>query len=363
MSSLDKTLVTGAAGFLGGWIVEALYLSKIPVRAGIRSNVSAARLSRLQADVVPCDVLDLRQLREAMDGVSNVVHCAIGGRDVTVKGTANVVEIAKEKGVGCVVHISSTEVYGDVNGLVEEKQPPGSPTSDYARDKMDAEQICRRHIADGVPIVILRPSIIYGPFSNDWTARLAMCLQSGNWALFEGYGDGYCNLVYVVDVVHCIRLAMRCKAAHGHTFNVSGPEIVTWNEYFSRMNSALGLPALKTRRLAQSRILSSVMAPVKLSAKWALSFFGEPIHRLYESSQTARTLMQRAEKTIKTTPTLAELELYNRRNKYSTEKARSILGYKPQWGIDAGIQMSVAWLRTMGLAYRSPGAIDVQMNA
>ena len=72
---------------------------------------------------------------------------------------------------------------------------------EYGDSKIDAEKLCFEYLAKGVPITILRPSIIYGPFSNTWVVRTAQRLQSGNWGVFDKYGNGICNLIYVDDLV------------------------------------------------------------------------------------------------------------------------------------------------------------------
>ena len=118
-----KILITGAGGFIGGWIAETLHLKGVKVHAGIRRWASAARISRFPVKIVPCNVLDKEQINRAMAEVTQVVHCAIGSEEVTVRGTANIVEAAKKFGIKKLVHISTVSVYGDVTGTVDESAP------------------------------------------------------------------------------------------------------------------------------------------------------------------------------------------------------------------------------------------------
>ncbi len=187
---MQKVLVTGAAGFVGGWVVECFQLSGIPVRAGIRSWSSAARLARRKTEIVPCDVLSNSQLRAAMEGCDAVVHCAVGNDEVTVSGTQNVLATAHEMGLRRVVHLSSAGVYGNAAGIVDENIAPTQRGNAYAKRKIAAEQICQTFMDRGMPVVVLRPTIIHGPFSYTWTVSFANRLWSGRWGTFRAYWGG-----------------------------------------------------------------------------------------------------------------------------------------------------------------------------
>ena len=97
---MNKVLVTGAGGFVGGWVAESFLLSNIGVRAGIRSWNSALRLVRHPMEIVPCDVLLPQQLDAAMDGCDTVVHCAVGNEAIVVRGTLYVLHAAARQVIG-----------------------------------------------------------------------------------------------------------------------------------------------------------------------------------------------------------------------------------------------------------------------
>lgn len=350
MANRETILVTGASGFIGGWLVETLCLNGLAeVRAGIRSWSSAARLARFPVEIVLCDVMDREQITQAMTDATIVVHCATGLRDVIVQGTKNMLEAALEQGVKRFVHMSTAEVYGNVSGEVDEETPYQYTGSEYGDAKIDAEKLCWEFYEKGLSLTVLRPPIVYGPFSEDWVIRFARKFQSGNWGIFEGYGEGKCNLVYVVDVVSGILLAATHERAVGEAFNLNGSEVITWNQYSQRLNTALGLPELKVIKPSGSRLRATIMQPIKVSAKFMLNYMESPLKKLYERSREARAIMQFAEKSIKTTANSAELNLYSRNAVYATSKAQEILGYNPRFNVDAGLQMSVSWLNHLGL--------------
>src|ERR1043166_1490422 len=252
LSSDRPILVTGAGGFVGGRVVEMLQgLLGIPVRASVRRWTSAARIGRLPAEIVLCDIADADQVRRAMDGVRGVVHCAYGDPAVFVEGTRTVLQAALEAGVDRVVHLSTMEVYGDVEGVGLEAAPLRKTGWSYRDSKVDAELACRSYMDRGLPVSILRPTIVYGPFSRDWTARFAERLVAGG--TFPGREDcqGTCNLVYIDDLVAAIVLALDRKEAAGAAFNVNGEERLTWGQYLNDLSRAIGPPpvARGARRL------------------------------------------------------------------------------------------------------------------
>jgi nucleoside-diphosphate-sugar epimerase len=350
MADKETILVTGASGFIGGWLVETLCLnSSAKVRPGIRSWSSATRLARFPLEIVLCDVMDKEQITRAINSATIVIHFAAGSSDIIVQGTKNMLEVALEVGVKRFVHLSTTAVYGRVTGEINETFPYQSMGWDYGDAKIEAEKLCWEFYEKGLPLTVIRPPIVYGPFSQDWVVRFAEKLQSGNWGILEEYGDGPCNLLYVSDAVSGILKAATDKRAVGEAFNLNGPETITWNEYSQRLNAAIGLPELKVISPSGSKSRAAIMGTIKSSAKLILNHFEGPLKKLYERCYEARAVMQFVEKSIKTTASLSELNSYNRRGIIVSSKAKEILGFNPRFDVDAGIQLSVSWLKHLGI--------------
>jgi nucleoside-diphosphate-sugar epimerase len=342
-------LVTGAGGFIGGRVVEVLHgLDLGPVRAGVRRWSSAVRVGRFPVEIMKCDVTNRAQVESAVAGAGSIVHCAYGPPETTIQGTRNVLEAATRHGTPRVVHLSSMEVYGDAVGDIDETFPLTETGRPYGDSKIAAERLCGEFMDRGCGVVILRPTVVYGPFSRNWTVDIAQRLiRRGIFPPEEDCG-GYSNLVYVDDLVATVLLALREDAALGEAFNVNSSERVTWLEYLHTLNSALELPPISRRRPSLTRARSRLMMPVRSAAGLAYRQFQGPIMNLYKRSDLVKRGLRSVEASIRSTPPEGEFRLYRRRAFFPPNKALRLLGYEPRFSMREGVELSAAWLRHHG---------------
>ena len=346
-------LVTGAGGFIGGWVCEAFHLAGwANVRAGVRSWSGAARIARFPFEIVECDVLDSDSLARALRGVEAVVHCVNSDdRRVVVEGTGNLLRAASAHGIRHVVYLSSAEVYGQgAAGAVDESTPLLGGNG-YADAKIAAEALCREHGDPAVGITILRPSIVYGPYGETWSVGMAARLASGRWRSYEGAFTGLCNAVYVGDLVRAIRRILeRREQAAGEAFNVAGPELVTWEEYFDLFARHLGLGERERVTTMRGRGATIGYDLLRGAATPLVTAFREPLLALYERNPIARRLMKGVKTALSSTPSGVELSgLYGRRVRYSDLKLRFRLDFQPLTGLDSGLGLTALWLAQVGL--------------
>jgi len=346
----ERFLITGAGGFIGGWIAETLYLEgKASVRAGIHRWSGAPRLARFPMDIVPCNILNPEEVHRAMKGVTHVIHCAKGASaESIIKGTENMLEAASQNGVRRFIQMSTAAVYGELVGLVDENCQCSKAGWDYSDSKLDAEKVCWDYHAKDLPLTILRPSIVYGPFSKTWILNIGFKLLSGTWGKFKSIGDGTCNLIYISDLVNATLLSARNERAIGEIFNLNGPEALTWNEYFAEFNSALGLPELRELDPRRTRLRSNLIAPIRASALFARKHFERSIKRMAGNFDPIKHILENLEQKIRLTPRQNDLGLYNRKAYYSDKKIRELLGFKPCIDVDKGLKLSVLWMEQVG---------------
>lgn len=343
--SEQTVLVTGATGFIGASIVEKLFLTKQKrCKAVVHNWSNAARLGRFPVDIVQMDLMDENSIGEALEGVDAVIHCAKGPYDVTVNGTEKLLKVALKKGIQRFVHFSTTEVYGNRQGQVPEETPFEYTGNEYNRMKIDAEKQCWQYMEKGLPVAILRPSIVYGPFSKNWTLHVARMLIERKTGVYEGIGEGKCNLVYIDDLIDAALLSIDHEKAMGEAFNIVGPEILTWNNYFTMLNDALQLPKIKVIKKTTASFKSQMLMPVRKVGGFARDHFMKPIKMVAESISIADAMLRKIEKTLKTNPATDELKLLSKDAIYPIHKAGQRLGYEPHYGTQQGIKKTVDWL-------------------
>ena len=343
-----RVLVTGASGFLGGRLVEAMHLTELfqPV-AAIRNWSRAARVAVYPVEVAICDILDPLQLQNAVSGVQAIVHCAYSDdRDSIVQGTKNLLQASVQHGIKDFVYISSAEVYGTGrSGDIDESTVVTATGNAYGDAKLEAELLCQKFGTDGLATTVLRPSLIYGPFGQSWTVDIARRLQSGQWGLFEGLGDGFANLVYVDDLIQAIFLCLEKRSPQYRVFNVNGAEIPTWNEYFHRLNHALGLSELRQISRTHSRFRTAMMDSVRFFTSRIKQRFEDQLMEIYLRGGPMGKLMKRLKHQLSTTPSGGELNhLYSRQARYIDTKIRQDLGYKAEYDLDKGIASAIPWM-------------------
>jgi dihydroflavonol-4-reductase len=213
-------LVTGGTGFLGAYIIKELIEKGHSVRAIRRSNKLPSYISNDIFDKVQWldgDVLDINSLEDAMEGVDIVIHSAAvvsfikkdrkNMYRVNVDGTANVVNVALEKNVRRLIHISSVAALGRTAGgghVDEEKKWAESKVNThYAITKYKAELEVWRGFSEGLSGVILNPSTIlgYGDWNNGSSAIFKKVYEEFKWS-----SPGLNGFVGVDDVAKVVLL-------------------------------------------------------------------------------------------------------------------------------------------------------------
>ncbi len=179
-----KILVTGADGFIGSHLTEALVRRGCDVRAFVYYNSfnswgwldQAPAEIRRELDVFAGDIRDPHGVREAMRGCDVVLHLAAliaipysyhspdTYVDTNVKGTLNVVQAARDLGIDKVVHTSTSEVYGTARFVPITEEHPLQGQSPYSASKIGADQIAMSFYSSfGTPVSVIRPFNTYGP--------------------------------------------------------------------------------------------------------------------------------------------------------------------------------------------------------
>jgi nucleoside-diphosphate-sugar epimerase len=383
---MKRILITGATGFIGGRLAESAVDRGVPAVALVRSWSSAARLARLPVHMVPGDVLDLPSLRQAMTGCDAVVHCAVDGRargrahrQASEAGTRNVMQAALEAGVRRVVHLSSAAVHGynPSPDAATEEGPYRHSRDDYCEGKIAAEKVALRYHRElGLPVTILRPAIVYGPFGVE-SVETASLIRGGKMVLVNG-GTGVCNSLHVDNLIDAVWLALEVDRAVGEVFHVSDGRPVTWREFIEPHARAIDRTQLPLRTMS----VEEIAAARKRASRKPSSFsqlrraLRSPVVRRELRSVPAIRTMARGARVlssglpwhrpgrepdvpvegapsragamsapVSSLPPAGKVEVYSNQVTFSIAKARTILGYEPRIPFSQGIDQTIAWVQ------------------
>ena len=224
-------LVTGGSGFVGPRIVHALRAQDRAVRALVRKPEQATTLKNWGCELVQGDVTDAESLRRAADGCDTVVHLVsiITGKPeaferVMVEGTRSLVAAAKEAGVRRFVLMSALGLSDETRTLVP-----------YYASKWEMESAVK---GSGLEHVVFRPSFVFGRDGG----VLPLFVRQVRWSPVTpviGNGERRLQPIWVDDVAAFFAASIDTPAVN-QTFDLVGPDAVTWNEFYERIARTLG---------------------------------------------------------------------------------------------------------------------------
>jgi nucleoside-diphosphate-sugar epimerase len=229
-----KLLITGATGFIGSRLCERLTLHyRLPYRAMVRSFTKAPRIARLGAEMVAGDLMDRESLTAALEGCDAVVHLAHADDETAPQATRYLLTACLSAGIRRFVHVSSMAVHGPAPGpecAHEETATIRRYGEAYPDSKAAEEELVQEAVAShGFPAAILRPTIVYGPYSP-FVTEVVMSARQGRITLIDE-GQWVCNAVYVDDVCDAIRSALIRDEALGKPCFVTADQPVTWRDF------------------------------------------------------------------------------------------------------------------------------------
>lgn len=258
MGAIMRVLLTGASGFAGRRVHQALLRNKIEVRAAYRSIFDAEAGSQHTQSVKIGDIGPATDWREALSGITHVVHLAgmahvLDATDrhqyeayqrTNVEGTAALARGALVAGVRRFLFVSSARVHGDqsLTHAFTERDPP-QPLDPYSESKWRAEAALAQLLAHGATqLVVLRPPLMYGPGVKANFLRLLRLTQRG-LPVPLGAVRNRRSLLFVDNFADAVVTSLTHPSASGKTFLISDGEDLSTPDLLRCLASALNTPA------------------------------------------------------------------------------------------------------------------------
>ncbi len=325
-------LLTGATGFVGSHVAEALVRRGDTVRTLARAGSDTTFLESLGATVIRGDLTDSEALTRA-EGCDVVVNCAAkvgdwghvdGYRAVNVEGLRHLLDATLGRSLHRVVHVSSLGVYAARHhyGTDETEPLPNDHIDGYTQSKVEAERLALQyHRKQKVPVTILRPGFVYGPRDRTVLPRLADRLKERS-VMYIARGRFALNTTFVGNIADAVLLAIDVPAEGtvGEVFNITDGEFVSKRRFFETVADGLGL----------KRPRGFPPVPVwlaRMGANWR-----EGVFRRKNKPHPPRI-------------TQAQLKFAGLNLDFSIAKARTKLGYTPRVLFDEGMKQALDWYK------------------
>jgi NAD dependent epimerase/dehydratase len=317
---MSRVLITGADGFIGSHLTEALVRQDYQVKAFVLYNSfnSWGWLDQCSDDVkgkfevFAGDIRDPHGVKEAMKGCDAVLHLAAliaipysyhspdTYVDTNIKGTLNILQAARELGVRRVVHTSTSEVYGTARFVPITEDHPLQGQSPYSATKIAADQLAYSfYTSFSLPVAIVRPFNTYGPRQSARAVIPTIITQiaNGQHQIKLGVVSPTRDFNYVTDTVAGFVAALEADRVVGEVINIG-----------SNFEISIGDTA---------RVIAEVMGV-------EIDIFTEEQRLRPEKSEVERLLA-------------------------SNTKAKELLGWQPKYGglrgFQRGLTETVAWFR------------------
>ena len=226
-------LVTGGTGFVGGHVVHELRGRNLPVRCLVRDLRRGARLAAWGCELVEGDVTDAESLSRAVAGAEVVVQLVAirqGKREqfrrVMVEGTRDLLAAARDSGVRRFVHMSALGTSEETKDVVP-----------YYGAKWETEQQVQ---GSTLPYVIFRPSFVFGPDGGILPTFVKLARLTPVTPVI-GSGRQRIQPIWADDVAKYFAAAVERDDVAGRIFELGGPDVVSWNEFWERLKRVRGI--------------------------------------------------------------------------------------------------------------------------
>ncbi len=323
-----KVLVTGATGFIGSHLVEALLAKGYSVACTVRPTSDRTWLEHLDISLISGDITDRESLIPAVKDADYIFH--LGGITkaksesayfkINADGSRILYEVCWQHNpnVKKIVHVSSLAAAGPAEeGKPRIESDPENPLTYYGKSKWEGEKYAIEY-GKKLPVTILRPPAVYGPREKDIFFYFRLIRH--HWMPLLGFKKKYLSLIYAHDLVSAIVLAAESPHSAGQTYFVDDGRIYTWQDLSSAIRAAMHT--------------WTIPLPIPEWVIIAVAYLAEFFSRF--SKKPALLNRQKI------------IELRQKAWTTSSEKIRRELGFESQYDLERGCRETVDWYQKEG---------------
>ena len=321
-----RLLVTGATGFIGKHLTEALLLNGNEVVCVTRKKISDGEFSKPVENII-CDLREIETIDDQMQGIDVVIHAAaqLGHYGIPYEyyykvnylATLKLAELAIKHRVKQFIFCSAPFVTG-LEGRNVSEDAPYHPTNPYSETKMLAEQAVIQRCKNMMPYTILRPCFVYGAGDVRRTA-LYRSIKKKRFVLTTN-GKAYLHPTYVSDIVDGFLLSVLNENAYNEIFNLGAEQDCTVKEYLECIAKYTGSSLIHMNiGYTMSVCLANVIDGI------------------------SKVMFKKAGFVNK-----GRIDFLAKDHSCDISKARRVLGYAPQINLETGIRRSVEWAKENG---------------
>ena len=327
-----RVLVTGASGFLGGYMAEELVRRGHLVVGMVRKGSDTDLLRKLGIELRIGDLEDQASLETVTKGVDAVIHLAAyytlkGSKEryerINVQGTQSLMEAMLKNGVRRLIYCSSTEAMGPTPHPPADEDSPCEPNYEYGRSKLRSENLIREYQKKGIEFTIIRPSGIYGPRNLDDVSYWFITSYANTWAskIMVGSGKRVLQFAHVEDVVRGFVLALeRPEVSAGRTYFITDSRAYSYEEIYGILANIFGKDPPKWH---VGVLLAKIIAAPIQAFNWL---------------RRKKDFVWRVD----------SMNTFKVDRYYSIERARKELGYQPKYSLPDGLKETADWYRAKG---------------
>jgi len=320
-----KVLVTGATGFTGKRLTEILLQKGYEVRVIIRNKSRFKIPKNGNLEIVIGDLKNITDVDIAVKDVQIIFHVAALYRtagaapqeywDTHVKATENLLNSAHRNSVKKFIHTSTVGIHSHIENPPADENYQIKPGDIYQLTKWEGEKKAKEfHDKTGLPLVIIRPSAIYGP--GDMRLLKLFKIASKKYSIILGSGEIFYHMVYVDDLANGLILAAESNITNGEAFIIGGDGYISLNKMLDLISRILN---------KESKIIHLPAAPVQI--------LGSVCEKICIPLGIDPPIYRR------------RVDFFIKSRAFDISKAKKILGYSPKVSLEEGLKRTAEWYK------------------